>query len=458
MSAEPVRLRAFDMLLAVADGAALDSELDGALEDMRAAGGSRQERVFLAELVRGTLQWQARYDHVIDTLATRKPPADPRLRSLLRLSLHQLLGMDGVPARATIHQAGELCRARLPARLVGFVNGLLQGARRGLRPRDDLAAPERQRLLRAMFAELEGDGAAWLAAWHSLPRWLVERWLCHWEPATVGAVCGATNQRPAVAFRVLEGTEPRAAARGLDTAGCPVAVGEDPRSLVCLDRPGRRAIARALAQEPGLIVQDPTVQQATNWLLGAVPDGDEPLLDLCAAPGGKTARLAAAHPGITPLVAVDNKAARLARLSWAAKRIESRPVSVVLADGMRPPFGDGSFGAVMVDGPCSGTGVLRHHPDGRWQLAPDTPGRNGIVLLELARRAAGLLRPGGALLYATCSLEPEENEQVIGALLHAVPELVPAADDLGRWQRRWLPGQAPGDGFYAARLRRGTAS
>ena len=75
--------------------------------------------------------------------------------------------------------------------------------------------------------------------------------------------------------------------------------------------------------------------------------------------------------------------------------------------------------------------------------------------IELARQAAGLLRPGGVLLYATCSLEPEENEQVVGALLHAVPDLVPAADSLGRWQRRWLPGQGPGDGFYAARLRRG---
>jgi 16S rRNA (cytosine967-C5)-methyltransferase len=205
----------------------------------------------------------------------------------------------------------------------------------------------------------------------------------------------------------------------------------------------------------GVIVQDASVQEATTWLLEALPETDEPLLDMCAAPGGKTARVAASRPGGAPLVAADARPTRLPLLTAAAKRIESRPVPVVLADGTRPPFRDGAFGGVLVDGPCSGTGVLRHHPEGRWHLTPDTPGRNGIVLLELARHAAGLLRPGGVLLYATCSLEPEENEQVVGALLHAVPDLAPAADGLGRWQRRWLPGSAPGDGFYAARLRRG---
>ncbi len=127
---------------------------------------------------------------------------------------------------------------------------------------------------------------------------------------------------------------------------------------------------------------------------------------------------------------------------------------MVLADGVQPPFRRGSCGAVLLDGPCSGTGVLRHHPDGRWQLNPESPGRHGLVLLELARQAARLLRPGGVLLYATCSLEPEENERVLAALLHAVPQLVPEPDAEGRWQRRWLPGQAPGDGFFAARLRR----
>ena len=453
MSVEPVRRRAFDLLLDVANGASLDPGLDAALSAMQAAGRPRRETAFLAELVRGTLQWQARYDFLIDLLATREPPTDQRLRVLLRMSLHQLLGMDAVPARAALHQAGELCRARLSRKLVGFVNGMLQNARRRLRPRDDLEAAARQRLLRDAFSGLETDGAAWLAAWHSLPVWLVERWLRHWDPGTVAKVCAATNELPPVAFRVLEGTDPVASARDLNEAGCPVASADDPRTLVCLERPRRDLIAGIMDRQPGLIVQDPTVQEATGWLVDALAVDDQPLLDLCAAPGGKTARLAAARPGVTPLVAADAKAARIPLLRNAAKRIEARRVSVVLAEGTAPPFRPASFGAVLVDGPCSGTGVLRHHPEGRWLLEPATAGRNGVVLLELARQACGLLRPGGHLLYATCSLEPEENERVVGDLLHAVRHLEPAPDGLGRWQRRWLPGQAPGDGFYAARLR-----
>jgi 16S rRNA (cytosine967-C5)-methyltransferase len=453
MSAAPVRRQAYDILLAVADGAALDPLLDTVHDRWRTAGRPRRDAAFLTELVRGTLQWQARYDHLVDTFSRRRPPTDPRLRVVLRLALHQLVGMDGVPARAAIHEAGELCRERISARLVGFVNGMLQGARRQLRPADDLDPAERRTRLRAAFAALEGDGPAWLAAWHSLPVWLVERWLRQWEPATAATVCAAVNERPPVAFRVLEGAEPVAVAADLGAAGCPVGVGDDSRTLVCLERPGRDLLTRLLADRPQLIVQDPTVQEATGWLLDALPAVDRPLLDLCAAPGGKTARLAAGRPGRTPLVAADLRASRLPLLRSAAKRIEARPVPVVLADGMRPPFAPASFAGVLVDGPCSGTGVLRHHPEGRWLLRPDTPRRNGMVLLELARQACGLLEPGGVLLYATCSLEAEENERVIGALLHAVPGLEPAPDAAGRWQRRWLPGQAPGDGFYAARLR-----
>jgi len=110
---------------------------------------------------------------------------------------------------------------------------------------------------------------------------------------------------------------------------------------------------------------------------------------------------------------------------------------------------------VLLDGPCSGTGVLRHHPEGRWRLNSDVPARNGPTLLELADNAAVLLEPGGLLMYATCSLEPEENEEVIDRLLAERSDLEPApsAGD-GQWRRLWLPGESPGDGFFAARMRK----
>ncbi len=131
-----------------------------------------------------------------------------------------------------------------------------------------------------------------------------------------------------------------------------------------------------------------------------------------------------------------------------------RPTALVAADGTAPPFAPGAFAAVLLDGPCSGTGVLRHHPDARLHLGKGAPAANGRLLGELARQAAELLRPGGVLWYATCSLEPEENEQVLDRLLASGLPLTPLPHADGTWRRTWLPGRPAGDGFFAARLRR----
>ncbi len=309
MSVCPVRRRALDLLLRLEDGQLLDAGLDRSLDQLRAGGGTDQEAAFLAELVRGTLQWRGRYDHIIDAFASRKPPRDPRLRCLLRLALHQLVALDGVPAHAVLHQAGELCRARLSSRLVGFVNGLLRNVRRELRPTDDLDQAERRRRLRRVFAPLEPDGAAWLAAWHSLPPWLVERWLGRWEPSTVANICEAANSPVPVTLRVLEGADPDKEAEALHAQGRSVARHDDPRRLTLIERTSRREITDLLARHRRLIVQDPTVQEATSWLLDMTARG--PVVDLCAAPGGKTARLAAAWPDARPMIAVDRSPQRM---------------------------------------------------------------------------------------------------------------------------------------------------
>ncbi|MFO7610410.1 MAG: hypothetical protein R6X35_14690, partial [Candidatus Krumholzibacteriia bacterium] len=194
---------------------------------------------------------------------------------------------------------------------------------------------------------------------------------------------------------------------------------------------------------------------ATGWLLAGLPAPDGPVLDLCAAPGGKTRRLAAAWPDAPLLVAADARVGRLPLLRDAAARGDGCPVALAAADGAAPPFAPGRFAVVLLDGPCSGTGVLRHHPDGRLRLRPGVPAANGRILRVLARQAAELLRPGGVLLYATCSLEPEENEQVLDSLLAGGVPLAPLPHpDDGLWRRTWLPGAGDGDGFFAARLRR----
>jgi 16S rRNA (cytosine967-C5)-methyltransferase len=452
MRADPVRRRALDVLVAYGGGGQLDALLDDALAALRKEGAEPRDAAFLAELVRGTIQWQGRYDHLVRRYARRKPPTDPAVLALLRLSLHQLVALDTVPPFAAVHQAGELCKSALSPRLVGFVNGFLQAARRDLRPDEQTDQAERRVRLRAAFAELEEGSAAWLAAWHAHPRWLVDRWLARYGAGTTGGILGWNNRPAPVVFHVLAPFDPRRAAEDLDEAGCPVEPADEPRILVCTERPSRDALAGLLAERPWLLVQDANVQRATSWLVSGVDGAAGPVLDMCAAPGGKTRRLAAAWPGPRLLVAMDNRAPRLRLLTEAVAHIDTRPVATLAADAAVPPFAAGTFGAVLLDGPCSGTGVLRHHPDGRQGLRKGTPAANGRVLQQLVASAADLLVPGGTLLYATCSLEPEENEQVLDRALAGGVPLAPLPHRDGEWRRTWLPGDPDGDGFFAARL------
>ncbi len=458
MKADPVRRRAHEILIAVDEGHPLDPVLARGLDRTP----DPRDRAFLAELVRGTLQWRGRYDHLIKCFSRRKPPADSPTLSLLRMSLHQILGQGSVPAYAAIHQAGELCRRRPGVRKLPFVNGLLQSVRRKVLGDDEKGQPdpaELERRLRPFFEMADGDQAARLAAWQSHPEWLVRKWISQYGYQKTEAICSWNNQPVSLVFHVLNPTDPLKAAQLLLEADCPVTTGALERTLVATQRLGRVQLDGILERFPWLIVQDPTVQTATAWLVSEprddFPEKEQPVLDMCAAPGGKMAFLASSWPGQGRIVAMDIHPDRLRLLTSTIKRIEADRVDVVLANGKQAPFGPGTFGAVLLDGPCSGTGVLRHHPEGRWRLNSDVPSRNGPTLLELADNAAGLLEPGGLLMYATCSLEPEENEEVVDRLLAERSDLEPAPSGSdGLWRQLWLPGESPGDGFFAARMRK----
>lgn len=461
MKVDPVRRLAHGILIVVAEGGSLDRELAAGQAELPAT----RDRAFLAELVKGALQWQGRYDHLVNHFSRRKPPTDVPTLTLLRMSLHQMLGMDAVPAYAAIHQAGELCRVSMGSRRVSFVNGMLQGIRRAIlgdqgAPGSDRAAREEK--MRPFFSKPGGDRTSELAAWQSHPVWLVRRWvkLYGWE--VTESLCAWNNQPVSLTFQALAPADPAKVASDLAAAGCSVLPGPGPRTLTAGQRVGRELLDEILASDPRLIVQDASVQAATAWLAGGLasggPSAGAPVLDMCAAPGGKTAYLSSLGDGIGRIVAMDNRPDRVALLASTVKRIEADGVDVVLADGNKAPFGRETFGAVLLDGPCSGTGVLRHHPEGRWRMKKNTPARKAVTLAGLAEKAADLLLPGGLLMYATCSLEPEENEKVVDALLARRDDLVPAPDETGLWRRMWLPGAGPdelkGDGFFAARLRK----
>lgn len=461
MSIDPVRVQALDILVEVDGGRPLDPLLKsnlGRLEDPRDAA-------FLAELVRGTIQWRERYRHVLQQFVSRTIPENPTLRQLLYMSLHQLLAMRSVPSYAALHQAGELCRAKVSVRKVGFVNGVLQTVRRRVLPgqADETTGHELpdERILRTLFEDIAADPVRHLAAWSSHPGWLVKRWYDRFGTDLATAICAANNQPVDLCFRVLEPQPVEEAVLLLEQAECVVLNSPGSRLLVAAGRPRQAALRELLERFPWLIVQDATVQRATSWLCegrqqlekrGLWPGDDKPILDLCASPGGKTARLAALWPD-TYVVGMDNRPARIDLLRDTMQRTGLTAVSLLMADGLQPPVAEGSCAAVLLDGPCSGTGVLRHHPEGRWRLQRRAPARNGKVLLELAERAADLLAPGGLLMYATCSLERQENEDVVRTLRERRPELGVLTDAQEQWHRLWVPGEnGGGDGFFAARL------
>ncbi len=459
MSADPLRRQALEILIDVYDGASLDPLLERALGNLADA----RQRSFLAELVRGTLQWRGRYQHILRYFVKRKPPQQSNELALFHLTLHQLLGLNGVPPYAAIHQAGELCRSHVSQGKVGFVNGVLQSVRRRLLPDDSRGPQQREAQMKVLFENLADDPVARLAAWQSHPQWLVRRWSEQYGPKPTEEICAFNNQPVVMAFHVLRPADPASIATALDEVGLNVQPGHHPRTLWLEERPGRARLTEVMEQHPCLIVQDPSVQEATRWLISGAsllaggPLENLPVLDMCAAPGGKSARLAVAWPGKGIIVSMDNRPGRVDFLTGTVKRTGLSRIQIVGADGLSAPFPAGHFGAVLLDGPCSGTGVLRHHPDGRWGLNSRMPGRNGRILRKLSHASMDLLAPGGLLLYATCSLEPQENELVLDKLMAERDDVETAPDDQGIWARQWLPGdtsEEPGDGFFAARLRK----
>jgi len=443
MKTDPIRRRAWEVLRDFGAGAPLDPTLDAALD----AVDEPRSRSFLAELVKGAIRWRGRYDAVIQAFLRhpRRSP-DAKTREVLRLGLHQLISCDGVPAYAAVDQSVRLARAVCGARTAPFVNGLLQSAARHLAAAD---VPADEALL-PLYPDPVTDPAGHIAARHSHPRWLVERWLDRFGMEGCADLCARDNAPPPLCVRVLEPVDPAAATSRLAAAGLePRASGEDPRCLVLDAPPVRRELARVLAGEPGVIVQDAAVQEATAWL-GRGCSGR--VVDLCAAPGGKAFHLRAAVGKSGSVVAMDVSAARLGLVRETSDRMGGAPLPLLVGDAMMPPLKRGSCDAVLLDGPCTGTGVLRRHPEGRWLVSPRSIERSGARLRDLAVAAADLVRPGGLLLYCTCSLEPEENEAVVAHLLAGRPDF--AAEAPGDPDRRWLPQRDGADGFYAARLRR----
>ncbi len=443
------RRAALEALTAVAAGRRLEAALAAALEKI---GPDPRDRALAMELAYGVQRWRGWLDAVLAGRLSRPlEKTSPLVLDILRLGAHQMLKMDRVPAFAAVDTCVELAKDKSP-RQTGLVNAVLR----------KLAATPREGLAAEVAAGRE-DPADRLAAVHSHPGWLARLWLNTLGQAEAEALLAADNQPPEPTLRanVLAGGREAllAALAAAGVNGHPAT--HAPQGVVV---PGLTA-DRLAEVAPGLAAAQSEAAQLVAPLLD--PPAGGLVVDLCAGAGGKTSHLAELMGDRGQLVALDRSAARLEFNRTLCRRLGISCVSFLAADALRPPEElAGRADAVLLDAPCTGLGVLRSRPDGRWRVGPDDPARLARAQGRLLDSAAALLKPGGALVYAVCTLTPEETTGVVGAFLAGRPEF--AVDDRRPGWPAGLDGaitpqgfaalwpQRHGlDGFFMARLRRG---
>ncbi|HOG08566.1 MAG: 16S rRNA (cytosine(967)-C(5))-methyltransferase RsmB [Syntrophales bacterium] len=410
--------------------------------------GDPRDRGLATQLVYGTLRVQGRLDWILRQLYRgRLADLEPVTRAILRTALYQLEFTDRIPAFAAVDAAVELAKGRVPDR-ASLVNAVLRAA---VRKRDAIRWPDAVQ-----------DPVGHIAATASHPLWLVRRWLAVYGPGETAALCRADNETPPCTLRVNRiRLTPAAAREALAAAGLacePTFFSPDGLAVAA----GAGALGEtAPFREGGLHIQD----EASQLVAPLVdPRPGETLLDLCAGSGGKTTHLAALLQNSGEILAVDIHPRKLADLETLARHLGATPIRT-WARNAEADLGEAfhaRFDRVLVDAPCSGTGTLRRNPEIKWRLQPRDLG----TLVRRQRRildaAAAYPRRGGVLVYATCALLPEENEDVIADFLERHPEYAPDSppppfpaallDEEGYF--RTLPHRDGMDGFFGARLRR----
>jgi 16S rRNA (cytosine967-C5)-methyltransferase len=407
--------------------------------DLESANGSLAEadRDLFRELVRGVLRNRSRLDWEIDR-ALRFPIARLQrpLREILETALFQIRFLDRIPPRAAVHEAVEMARARSGEGGSRLVNGVLR------------------RLIREPEAVPANGDAASLALEYSHPEFLVARWLQRWGAERTRSILQADNRRGEIDLLF----DPRRWLRG-DLAEAlreeRVETRELPLSPNGLTVASGNPIGTGLFRGGAFYVCDAGAQALPSLL----PGGDL-LLDLAAAPGGKA--VAALYSGrFARVVGLDRSVSRLGRMRENFRRLGLPANTLCAADLKGLPLPDGGFPRVLLDAPCSGTGTLRKNPEIRYRLSPESLASLAHAQRALLAGAAAAVSPGGFLLYATCSVEPEENEQIAAGLLEARPdfeawEIEPPkalAPHVEGARFRILPDEGS-DGFTAHLLRR----
>jgi 16S rRNA (cytosine967-C5)-methyltransferase len=390
---EKPREIAVEILIARQTGLFVDVLLDSAFQQNPL---SPEDRRFLQELVYGTVRWELTLDWLIDRKTSDKT-RKPLVQNLLRLALYQMFWLDRIPSYAAVNESVEICKRRGFVPQAKFINAVLRGYGR--------EADATRKLL-------EEFRATDLSRGYSHPEWLCRRWVEQWNRADAARLL-EWNNTPAPTFARVntlktsaEDLRHRWENEGVNFEGA--RFDWIPESLVFRLR-SHPPIAQLGSFQEGLFyVQDPSTLLAAHLL---APKPGETILDLCAAPGGKTTYMAQLIRNEGRIVALDHDAARLKLLAENCARLGATCVTTEPATA--------TYDRVLADVPCSNTGVMRRRVELRWRIRPEEIALLAATQLQILQSAANQTRPDGILVYSTCSLEREENQSVVRAFLGA---------------------------------------
>jgi 16S rRNA (cytosine967-C5)-methyltransferase len=427
----PARRAAFEILRAVEAGAFSSILLAAEEPKLKPA-----DRALVHELVLGGLRWQLWLDKLIEHFTKRSIESlDLPVRLALRLGLYQLRFLTRIPASAAVNESVNLVRSAKVSSAAAFVNAVLRRAAR-----------------EADFdpAERVVDPVEKLAIETSHPAWLIERWVEAFGREEAEAFARANNRVPPTAFRLVGGDQSQIVEsqilNSLTESGATVEPSKIAENAWRVS--DASSLVRELAAEGRIYLQDEASQlvaQTVNLKAG------ERALDLCAAPGGKTTLMAQRAENRAVIVASDRSRKRLDTVIRISASHNLTSIKSLLLDAAEPlPFDDSAFDRILVDAPCSGTGTLRRNPEIRWRISESDISELAAQQKLFLNHAARVLKPGGQLVYSTCSVERDENEVVIGAFLESHTHFQRI-----KTIRTW-PHREGTDGFFIASFRLAT--
>jgi 16S rRNA (cytosine967-C5)-methyltransferase len=440
VSVDAVRDAAVEALLRVSEkNIFLSDSID---KTLRRKGLSDRGSRFLSQLVYGTVRHQRLCDHILGRLLKQPIAELPRpIHIILRMGVFQALFCNQVTFPAMVHTSVDLAKKRGHPGTAGLTNAVLKRVPQRI---EDIPLPDVSHGL-----------ARHLGVRYSLPDWIVQQWIDLFGAESAAALCAASCEQAPTTIRVnTRKTDPNGLISRLEQAQCVVQKSTSvPEELTVLEGPALRS---KFFRQGLFILQDPASMIAAHLV---EPTAGEWVLDMCAAPGGKSTHLAQLADDKATIVAADVQEGRLTQISENIERLGLSSVRTLCADGTRPCY-KRRFDAVLLDAPCTGLGTIRRHPDLKWRANPGDAARLAQQQRELLRAAAQLCENGGRIVYSVCTLTREETLGVrdFAETLDGI-----TFEDGAAWLNEWkispgtyrtLPESGSMDGFFLMRLRK----